>query len=334
DPDGNVITSSTNSGGPEDLTTAITRPGNYTLRVDGFLAANCAFTLTSKQFEGVFTPPALNSITGDYVNLQGQQVDFDGNVNIGWTGAGGELGYEIEELTPNSTDWQFVADVGPSTNTYAFSSLPNGQYSFRVRGIRPGQIGEYITNPSNTSSVLVDRRSKVMITRLVSRAISNVSLSGGVFQLDLTMTSNSTQTYVPRVDLSVISISSASGTVKVINADNGKDGRSRSNGALFGYSQQIGPDEMFSPGEVTGPRTLRFQDSASEMFTFDVIVSAFKQTGSSPASSGSTSTSNSAGSQSTASNPLTDVLDTFDAVLRFTANPLTKTVTVQLISLT
>jgi minor extracellular serine protease Vpr len=331
DPDGVVVTSSTNSGGPEDLSAAITRSGHYTLRVDGFLAANCGFTLTSKQFEGTIAAPAMQTIAGDFLNAQGQQVDFDGNINISWTPAGGEQGFEIEQSSADNPDWQFVADVPAGTTNYGFTGLSNGQHSFRVRGIQPGQIGKYVTNPSNASSIVVDQRSKVDITSLVTRAISNVSLGGGVFQLDLVMTNNSAQTYVPFVDLNVIGITSGSGTVRVINADNGKNGTSPANAALFGYSQKLGPDQLFSPNEPTGTRTFRFQDNASEMFNFDAVVTGYLSTGGS--SSSSSSSSASAPQSSPSSDPLAGVLQKFNAVMRFTANPLTKTVTVQLVSL-
>src|SRR6185295_17256390 len=124
-------------------------------------------------------------------------------------------------------------------------------------------------------SVTVSQRTKVDITNLVNQAVSGVSLTGGVFQLNLSLTNNSAQAYVPLVDLNVISISSASGTVSVINADNSKNGKSAANAALFSYSDKIGADEQFTTGEVTGSRTLRFQDSASEMFTYDAIVTAY-----------------------------------------------------------
>ncbi len=330
DSEGNIVDSSTNSGGPEDLNTAITTGGSYTLRVSGFVAANCPFTLNSKQFAGSFTLPTLQAITGDFVNSQGQQVDFDGNVNISWTPGGGEIGYEIEKLTADG--WEFVADVDAGATSYAFTSLANGQYSFRVRGIRPGQIGKYVTDPSNERSVLVDPRTKVDITNLVNQAVSGVSLTGGVFQLDLALTNNSPQTYLPLIELNVIGITATSGTVAVMNADNGKDGKSQANAALFGYSNKIGTDEQFTASEATGARTLRFQDPASEMFTYDAIVTAYVGAGGSSSSSSPQSGAQpppSGGGGTSTLLPLTKV----KAVMRFTANPLTKTVTAQLISL-
>ena len=330
DPDGKRIASSTNPGGPEDFSVSVNRAGTYKYRVDGSLAANTNFTLTSTQIKGNSLPPTLQTIPGDFVDSQGNHMDFDGNFNINWTPNGGEQGFEIEESTDNQ-NWQILADVSGTTTSFALANQANGTYFFRVRAIDPGQIGLFVTDASNVVNVLVDQRSKVDITTQVSKAIANISLSGGVFQLDLAMTNNSTQTYVPLVDLNVVGISSASGTVKVINADNGKDGKSLANAALFSYSQKLGSDQQFSPSEVTGTRTFRFQDSASELFTFDAVVTAYVSTGgaagSSAAPTGGTAPTGSSGSDPTA------LLTQLTAVLRFTANPLTNTVTVQLVSL-
>ena len=331
DPDGNVVTDSTQPGGPEHISCAITRAGTYVYRVSGFLAANEDFTITSKQSQGhSAVPPSVQNPQGEYANLQGQQVDFDGSFNLSWLTHGGEEGFEIEHSS-DGDNWQSLADVAGQSASFAVTNQPNGLQYFRVRAIFPGQIGKFVTDASNVVSILVDQRSKVDITSLVNRAISNVSLSGGVFQLDLAMTNNSATAYVPQVDLNVVGINSASHTVKVSNADNAKDGTSQTNAASFGYSQKIGSDEIFTPSEVTSPRTLRFQDNASELFTFDAVVTAYLSTGNSSPGSSSGSSGQPPSSSPGAGNilPLTQLR----AVLRFTANPLTRTVTAQLVSL-
>lgn len=333
DPDGNVIAS---SGGPagatESVSVRVTRGGTYKHRLIGFTNVATDVTITTTLSKGPEAPTA-QMIAGDFVNAQGRQVDFDGNVNLQWTPVGGEQGFEIEESSTTNPDWQLVANVGAGATSYAFNNLADDTYSFRVRGIHAGQIGKYVTNPGNTVSIVVSQRSKVDITSLVNQAVSNVSLTGGVFQLNLSLTNKSAQAYVPLVDLNVIGINSASGTISVINADNGKDGKSAANAALFSYSDKIGPDETFTSNEVTGTRTLRFQDSASEMFTYDAIVTAYIGTGGGSSSSSSSSES---GAQSPPSGSGTGdllPLSKVTAVMRFTANPLTKTVTAQLISL-
>jgi hypothetical protein len=275
-------------------------------------------------------PPALALINGDFVDAQGNQVNFSGNFSINWTPQGSEQGFEIEKSTDNQ-NWDILADVAGSTTSYTLTNQADGQYFFRVRGLTAGQIGKYVTAGSNASKIVVSQRTKVDITSMVNQAVSAVSLTGGVFQLNLSLTNNSAQAYLPLVDLNVIGISSASGTISVINADNGKNGRSAVNAALFGYSQNIGPDEQFTPSEVTGARTLRFQDNAFEMFTYDAVVTAYVGTGSGSgaAPAGGSQTPPSGSSAPSNLVPLSKVT----AVIRFTANPLTKTVTAQLVSL-
>src|SRR4029079_5734591 len=161
------------------------------------------------------------------------------------------------------------------TNSLALTSQPNGALQYRVRGLQDGRIGYYVTGASNAISIVVDLRAQVDITSQITRAISNVSLNSGVVQVDVAFTNNSSQTYVPFVDLNVIGVNSGTGMVKVINADNAQDGRSLASAALFGYSDKLGTDQQFAPAEVSGTRTFRFQDSTSELFTFDAVVTAY-----------------------------------------------------------
>jgi hypothetical protein len=133
------------------------------------------------------------------------------------------------------------------------------------------------------------------------------------------------------VDFNVVGLSSPG--VRVLNADNGRGGTSLSDAALFGFSQKLGSDQAFSPNETTGTRTIRFQNNAGAMFSWDVLVTAYVGTGGSSGSSASASAASqspsSGGSDPGSLLPLTKV----KAVMRFTANPLTKTVTAQLVSL-
>jgi len=100
---------------------------------------------------------------------------------------------------------------------------------------------------------------------------------------------------------------------------------------LFDYSHQLGSDEQFTPNEVSGNRTMKFQDNASELFTFSAIVTAYQQVGggssgsTSPPPPGSSSTSGTSGSNTS--------LAGLTSLMKFTANPLTKSVTVQVVSL-
>ncbi len=332
DPDGNVIASSGGgAGATESVSIRVSRGGTYTHRLIGYTNADTNVTITNTFAKGPAAPTA-QAIPGDLTDGQSRNVDFDGTFALNWTGVGGEQGYEIEQSTGSNPDWQTIASAAAGVNSYNFTNLPNDTYSFRVRGLHAGQIGKYVTNAGNTISVLVDTRSKVDITSLIAYPISNVSLSGGVWQQDVNIVNNSANSYVPFVDFSVISVTSASGNVRVTNADNGQNGKSQATAALFSFTDKLGTDQVFSPAETTGSRTIRFQNSASELFSWDVQVTAYVSNGgggtgtqsSSSGGSGSTST----GGLPTGNLPLTKVT----AVMRFTANPLTRTVTSQLMS--
>ena len=329
DPDGNVVQSSTNPGGPEHIDVNVNRGGNYTWEVTGFLAANSDFTLTSRQTKGNTLPPSLTQVPGDFTDSQGRHVDFDGSFNLQWQPNGSEQGFEIERSNDNDS-WQVIADLAGNVSTLALSNLANNQYFFRVRAFYPGQIGLFVSNPGNTISVLVDQRTQSEITNLVKTTVSNVSFSGGVFQLDQNLTNQSSNTYVPLVEFKVISISSGSGTVRAINADNAGNGTSVANAALFDYSRQLGADEQFSPAEVSANRTMRFRDDASELFTFSAIVTAYRQM--SAGSAGAPPPSGGAASGG-ASGSSTSLLG-LTSLMKFTVNPALKTVSVTVVRLT
>jgi len=135
------------------------------------------------------------------------------------------------------------------------------------------------------------------------------------------------------VRLNVVRISSASGTVRVTNADNGGSGVSRSNAALFDYTNLLGADQQLSPAEATGTRTLRFADSAAELFQFDVKVTAYlTNSNGGGGSSSAPSASGGAGSQSSNGLSVPGIdLDAITGVMRFTINPLTGGVTTEFV---
>jgi len=329
DPDGEVLIQSGNGVGPEFVSVTVSRAGIYTHRVIGFSNAATEFTVTTTLTKGN-APPILLAVPGDFTNAQGQAVDFDGNFSLQWQANGGETGYEVERSIDGG-DYEVIGSTGGGQTSLALTDQPNGELSYRVRGLAPGQIGLYVTAPSNVTTLIVDRRGKVDITALISTAMSNVSFVGSVFKLDLDIKNNSTNTYVPLVELNIIRINSASGTVTARNADNGGDGRSAASAALYGYSNLLGADEEFSAGERTGKRTLEFNDPAAELFTFDAVVTAY-QRGAGGSGAGGASAGEGGGAASGSggggSGPLTQL---FPKVVRITANPLTKAVTASLL---
>ncbi|HEV2914235.1 MAG TPA: hypothetical protein VGX92_13240, partial [Pyrinomonadaceae bacterium] len=152
----------------------------------------------------------------------------------------------------------------------------------------------------------------------------------GVFKLDLNIRNNSNNTYVPLVELNVVRITSNSGTVSVRNAENAADGKTAATAALFSYSSLLGSDQLFSPAEATSARTLQFNDTTAEMFSFDVQVTAF-QNGATAAQGGASAPSGSSGGGAgNPSNPLNSV-PSLNGVMRITVNPLTRSVTAKLL---
>jgi hypothetical protein len=316
-------------GGPEHIKAVINKAGTYTWRIVGYLNAPAtSYTLTTTRTLGSKAPVA-QPISADFTNSQSVPVDFDGNFNLSWQGNGGETGYEVERSSDGNY-YETIASVTSDQTRVALTNQPNGTLSYRVRALTPGVIGSYVTAPGNVSSVVVDRRVKVDITNAIQTAMSNVSFTGGVFKLDLNIKNNSTNAYVPVVELNVVRISSPSGTVRVRNADNGQDGTSLANAALFGYSSQLGSDQIFSGAEVSGSRSLEFTDSVAELFTFDVVVTAYQSTGGTGTWNPGDETSGGSANGAPPKGPSTP-LTSLTRVLRVTVNPLTKLVTVSLL---
>jgi subtilisin family serine protease len=326
DPDGNRIGNSGNGGGPEHIAVSVNRPGTYTYRVYGWLNPPTDFTITSTQLLGA-EPPVVQPFAGDFTDAQQRQIDFDGQYTLSWQPQGDVLKYEVEESTDGAS-YSVIKTVDGATTSVAFQDVPNGTRSYRVRSVTQGRVGLFVTIPSNTQSITIDRRGKVDITTTTDYAVSNVSLTGGVFKLDLDLTNRSTSTYVPLVEMNIVRINSASGTVSVSNADNGGSGMTTQSAALFGYSNLLGADQAFTPGEKTGIRTIQFRDNASEMFSFDAVITAYQQ-GGTTASAATTGTGGTSAS-GTSSSGTTGLLSV-TKVLRFTVNPLTKSVTVKLL---
>ena len=331
DPAGNEVMASNNGGGPEHISATLSAAGTYTLRASGWVSAPTDFTITGT-ISRAAQPPNLSAITGEFADAQGRQIDFDGAFTLQWQTVAGGQKYEIEQST-DGTNYSVIGQTSPRFPTWSVSGQPDGTYYYRVRALTPGQIGYYVTPPSTAQTIIVDHRSLVDITSQVKTIVSNVSLAGGIFSLDLTMTNNTTSTnYVPFVRVNVINLVSTSGTVRVQNAENGGTGLGTSSPALFDYSNQLGSDQVFSAAETTSARTLRFTDSASEMFQFDVNASAFLNSSNGATGSQSTQSSGSSGTsgnQSALSLPGINLLTA--KKIHFTVNPLTKAVTAALV---
>jgi subtilisin family serine protease len=329
DPDGEIVDESGNGVGPEEVSVRVDRAGTYVHRVIGFANAATDFTVTTTLSKGS-PPPALQPIQGEFRDSQDRAVDFDGAFTLSWQPRGGERSFEVERSADGGESWEVIAAAPAGVTSLALADQPEGTLSYRVRGLHDGQIGSYVTTPSDVSLVVVSRRVQEDITALVQWAMvdNTVSFSSGVFQFDQTLKNTSANDYVPLVEFRVVKINSASGTVSVANADNGGDGRSASTAALFDYSRRIGADDVFSAGETTGARTLRFNVPRSEMFSYDVLVTAYRGAGGGTQAAGAP-----AGGGGTSASSSSDPPGGATALLRFTANPLTSSVSAQLVSL-
>ena len=109
------------------------------------------------------------------------------------------------------------------------------------------------------------------------------------------------------------------------NAGNGKTGV----GATWDYSSLVGTDNMFTGGEISSSRNLKFSNPNNEPFTvtfsvLGVLASGGSGGGSSGGTSG-TSSSTSGTSSSGTTAPLTN------ALLSVTYNPLLNTMTWQVL---
>jgi subtilisin family serine protease len=341
-PDGNEVTHSAIFGGPEQFTATVHQPGTYKYRVEGYANGPVQYTIAGSLISGP-QPPALSPLTGDFANAAGDQIDFDGNVTLRWGHRDGDQGYEIEQSTDYKDEagnvipddektWTLIASVNGNTTSYNISGLADGRYFFRAHSLTAGVIGKYVTPGSTATSIVVAARTQVDITSLVQVKIVSGTF-GSAPTMNVTLKNNGGETYLPLAEMKVVRISSLSGGVAVTNADNGKSGKDATNAALFDYSRQIGSDEMFSPQEETGQRTLNFTNPAQEQFTFDAAVTAYQGArnggGVQAAEAGASGSQTSSGT----TGGITGLLTSGKAVLRFTYNPLTKSVLVSLVAL-
>lgn len=328
DPSGNEVASSANAGGPEALSANIAGGGTYVYRIVGWSNTLTGYTLSSTQSVGG-APPIVQAFASDFTGADGARTDFDGIYSLNWQPQGDAIKYEVEVST-DGTNYTAIHQVEGNMTSVTFANVPNGTRSYRVRAITPGRIGFFVTIPSNVESITVNRRGKVDITGTTGSAISNVSLVGGVFKMDIDLTNNATSTYVPLVEFNIVRVTSTSGTVQVINAENNGNGTSAATAALFSYSTLLGADQVFAPAEKTGKRTIQFRDNASEMFSFDAVVTAYENgSGGAGAAAGGGAQGTGAAAGGSSSNPLG--LPSIPKVMRFTVNPLTKAVTAKLL---
>ena len=272
---GTVVAASRNQGNYEVIDYPSPAPGAYVVQVRGDTGGPVSFELTVTQSRVTEPQSAqLDSIAGDYVNMAGAAVDFDGAFTLRWSGTGAESGYMLEERRDGGS-WTPIAAFDGGTVSQPQSGKEDGTYEYRIQAAFPGAMCSYVMPPGEVQSVIVDHRQAVSASGVTTRILS-ASFAGGVFSADVVLVNDSDQISVSPVTFDIVGISSGTNDVHVINADNGGAGSSPSNRASFGYSGLVGDDEALSPGEVSGPRTVRFADPSGQLFTFQSAIRAYQ----------------------------------------------------------
>ncbi|HLL74242.1 MAG TPA: M36 family metallopeptidase [Pyrinomonadaceae bacterium] len=174
------------------------------------------------------------------------------------------------------------------------------------------------------------------VSESVEKINSNYSLAGGKLEFDQVLRNLGAGafdgTIYEPVEFRINSISDS--TVTVANAENGGTGKPGSP-ALFYYRQKL------LKGQTSAPRRLSFNAPRSQLFTFDAVITALVQTAPGGGATGQqqTSSTQSTGGGSTGGSSLTGLTSggtlssgsTVTRVVRYTVNPLSGTVTTQLI---
>jgi subtilisin family serine protease len=277
--------------------------------------------------------PALNN-AGNTEFSGNPATDIDGNYQLTFaaTGTNPPAKFRIEESNNNGATWALVADVPASQTAYDFTGRANGSFQYRVRGLYTVQHGLLAGPSSAVKTVVVDRRVEADVTSLIEARMvdGSVSLAGGVFQFDqiLRNASSDTSVFSP-MRFVITSVSSQSGSVRVKNADDGGNGVTSP--ATFDYTSQVGADQQLSPGESTGSRRVQFNNPASEMFQFSVVVrghlpDAAGASGGGAAAGGTDGAGASGASSGSGAATSSGSALPAGVTLRFVVNPLTKSV--------
>ncbi len=281
--------------------------------------------------------PNLNNAGG--VEFTGNPAtDIDGNYQLTYaaTGTNAPAQFRLEESNDNGATWALVSDVPASQTSYDFAGRGNGTFLYRVRGLYTVENGLLAGPASAVRTVVVDRRLEADITSAIEARMvdGTVSFSGGVFQFDQILRNTSSTSVFSPMRMIITSVTSGSGNVRVKNADDAGNGVSAP--ATFDFTSQVGPDQQLATGESTAARRIQFNNPASEMFQFTVVVRGHLPDSAGAATGGETSggegtgagaSGTSSGSGSTSGSGTTTGSGLLSGVrLQFLVNPLTRSV--------
>ncbi len=281
--------------------------------------------------------PSLNAITGNEV-ADNPPVDINGGYRLQYAppaSGAAPAQYRVQESTNGGATWTTLGDVSAVQTAFDVTGRGNGTYTYRVTGLFSTQYG-LIPGPSSGSrAVRVDRRVEADVTALVQLVNKAITFGAGTTDLVQTLKNKtSSPTVYPPARFEIVSIQSGAGDVRVANADNGGNGVDSP--AAFDYSTQVGAD--LTPGEESGSRTIRFSNPSTSLFTFTARIYAHlpdaAAAGSGSSASGtSEGTSSGGGGAAGGGGSGQGGLNTGGTaqLLRVTVNPLTHSVSVQLI---
>jgi hypothetical protein len=305
----------------------------------------------------VGSPPAgaqLHTLTAYALSQRGPLVPIGSNLLPGPTSlpvqldASGAVTYRIGEGGPATDgavevsldDLSFLSprtdvlssDLGQSRwrLTLAGPELVPGAHTLYVRQRINGRDYSPIASVNFTVSETIER----ILTPWTSLEARNASAGSGFASYDL-LIRNATgpQPILTPLAARIVRLTSASGAVRVANADNGQTGA----GAAFDYSNMVGGDGALSPGELSGARRLRFSNPNNEAFSAEFEIAGGVPRGSGGETASGDSFAAGSGSQpaegANSSGTSTGAAGLLKTVLRITYNPLLNTTTIEVVQL-
>jgi hypothetical protein len=310
-------------------------------RADGGQTLRMPFQFRAVRPTITMAAPTLGAVSGnEFAGNPPTDIDGGYRLSYGYAGNPAPAKFRVQESRDNGATWTTLADAPAGQTAFDVAGRGNGTYQYRVAGLFAVEHGLIEGPASAAQAVVVDRRIEADFTSIIQAAMADgtVSFAGGVFQGDwmLKNVSADTTVFAP-LRFTVTSINSKSGRVRVQNADNGGDGVASP--AAFDYTAQAGSDQRLAAGETSAARQLKFTNPFGEMFEFTAAIrghqpdtaNASGTTTSGGADGGATSTGATSGDASTSgTSPGSTVQQLTAGVLRFTVNPLTRTVTVSL----
>jgi subtilisin family serine protease len=306
-------------------------------RADGGQALRMPFQFRAVRPTITMAAPAMGAVSGnEFAGNPPTDIDGGYRLSYGYAGSPAPAKFRVQESRDSGATWATLADAPAGQTAFDVAGRGNGTYLYRVAGLFAVEHGLIEGPASAARAVVVDRRVETDVSTLIQAAMvdNTVSSGGGVFQFDWTLKNVSNAAVFAPLRFTITSINSRSGRVRVQNADNRGDGVAAP--AAFDYTAQAGADQRLAAGETSAARQLKFANPASEMFDFVAVVhghmpdtanaSGANASGGAGGAGTSSAGSTSGGGSTAGGTSLGGTLQQTTAVLRFTVNPLTRTV--------